>query len=76
MLGDDVAKDDELFGLQWKGKAQARRAATTPSLGTLRPCKEESVDWDTTKNLYLKGTIWKCSNFSVSHMRKGQNDLY
>ena len=55
MLGDDVAKDDELFGLQWKGKAQARRAATTPSLGTLRPCKEESVDWDTTKNLYLEG---------------------
>lgn len=55
MLGDDVAKDDELFGLQWKGKAQARRAATTPSLGTLRPCKEESVDWDATKNLYLEG---------------------
>ncbi|MFA1690577.1 site-specific DNA-methyltransferase [Akkermansia muciniphila] len=55
MLGDDVAKDDELFGLQWKGKAQARRAAITPSLGTLRPCKEESVDWDTTKNLYLEG---------------------
>ena len=55
MLGDDVAKDDELFGLQWKGKAQARRAATTPSLGTLRPCKEESVDWETTKNLYIEG---------------------
>ncbi len=55
LLGEDVAKDDELFGLQWKGKAQARRAATTPSLGTLRPCKEESVDWDTTKNLYLEG---------------------
>lgn len=55
MLGEDVAKDDELFGLQWKGKAQARRGATTPSLGTLRPCKEESVDWDTTKNLYLEG---------------------
>lgn len=55
LLGDEVAKDDELFGLQWKGKAQARRGATTPSLGTLRPCKEESVDWDTTNNLYLEG---------------------
>lgn len=55
LLGDDVAKEDELFGLQWKGKARARRAATTPSLGTLRPCKEESVNWETTKNLYLEG---------------------
>lgn len=55
ILGDDVVKDDELFGLQWKGKAQARRAATIPSLGTLRPCKEESVDWNSTKNLYLEG---------------------
>lgn len=55
LLGDDVAKEGELFGLQWKGKTMARRAASTPSLGTLRPCKEESVNWDTTKNLYLEG---------------------
>ena len=55
LLGDDVAKDDELFGLQWHGKARARRHALTPSLGTLRPCKEESKNWDTTKNLYIEG---------------------
>lgn len=55
LLGDDVAKEDELFGLQWHGKARARRNALVPSLGTLRPCKEESKNWDSTKNLYIEG---------------------
>lgn len=55
LLGDDIAKDDELFGLQWHGKTRARRNALTPSLGTLRPCKEESKNWDSTKNLYIEG---------------------
>ncbi len=55
LLGDDIAIEGELFGLNWRGKAEARRAALTPSLGTLRPCKEESKDWDTTRNLYIEG---------------------
>ncbi len=55
LLGDDIAKDDELYGLQWHGKARARRNALTPSLGTLRPCKAESKNWDSTQNLYIEG---------------------
>lgn len=55
LCGEAVVKEDELFGLNWRGKAEARRAALTPSLGTLRPCKEESKDWDTTRNLYIEG---------------------
>ena len=55
LCGEAVVKEDELFGLNWRGKAEARRAALTPSLGTLRPCKEESKDWDTTQNLYIEG---------------------
>lgn len=55
LLGDDIGEPHELYGLNWKGKAQARRAALTPSLGTLRPCPEESVDWESTKNLYIEG---------------------
>lgn len=55
LLGDDVAKSDELFGLQWHGKARARRHALMPSLGTLRPCREESKNWDSTQNLYIEG---------------------
>ncbi len=55
LCGEAVVKEDELFGLNWRGKAEARRAALTPSLGTLRPCKEESKNWDTTQNLYIEG---------------------
>ena len=55
LCGEAVVKEDELFGLNWRGKAEARRAALAPSLGTLRPCTEESKDWDTTQNLYIEG---------------------
>lgn len=55
LIGDNIAKGEERFGLNWHGKREARRAALTPSLGTLRPCKEDSVEWDTTKNLYIEG---------------------
>ena len=55
LCGEAVVKEDELFGLNWRGKAEARRAALTPSLGTLRPCKEESKAWETTQNLYIEG---------------------
>ena len=55
LCGEAVVKEDELFGLNWRGKAEARRAALTPSLGTLRPCKEESKNWETTQNLYIEG---------------------
>ena len=37
------------------GKGRALRLSQTPSTGTLRPCREESVDWDTTQNLYIEG---------------------
>ena len=55
LCGEAVVKENELFGLNWRGKTEARRAALSPSLGTLRPCKEESKNWDTTQNLYIEG---------------------
>ena len=55
LVGEAVDTKKELYGLNWHGKKEARRGALTPSLGTLRPCKEDSVDWDTTKNLYIEG---------------------
>jgi adenine-specific DNA-methyltransferase len=55
LLGDDIAEGEEKYGLNWFGKKKARQIALTPSMGTLRPCKEESVDWDTTKNLFIEG---------------------
>ena len=55
LLGDVVEDGEEKFGLNWHGKARARRLAQTPSAGTLRPCPEESVDWETTQNLMIEG---------------------
>jgi adenine-specific DNA-methyltransferase len=56
LVGDQTATDaDEKYGLNWHGKRRARQLALTPSTGTLRPCPEESVDWDNTKNLMIEG---------------------
>lgn len=56
LIGDQTVTDaDEKFGLTWHGKRRARQVALTPSTGTLRPCPEDSVDWDTTQNLMIEG---------------------
>jgi len=55
LLGDAVDEGEEKYGLTWHGKKKARQIALMPSLGTLRPCPEESVDWDTTQNLFIEG---------------------
>ena len=55
LLGGEVEEGEEKYGLNWHGKRQARQLALTPSTGTLRPCPEESVDWDTTQNLMIEG---------------------
>jgi len=55
LLGSAVDERDEKYGLNWHGKRKARQIALTPSTGTLLPCPEESVDWDTTQNLMIEG---------------------
>lgn len=56
LVGDQTVTDaDEKYGLNWHGKRRARQLALTPSTGTLRPCPDESVDWDTTQNLMIEG---------------------
>jgi len=56
LVGDKTVTDaDEKYGLTWHGKRRARQLALTPSTGTLRPCPEDSVDWDTTQNLLIEG---------------------
>ena len=55
LLGGAVDEREEKYGLNWHGKRQARQLALTPSTGTLRPCPEDSVDWDTTQNLMIEG---------------------
>ena len=55
VLGEYVEDSTERYNFTWNGKGRALRLSQTPSLGTLRPCKEESKDWDTTQNLYIEG---------------------
>lgn len=55
LLGGAVAEIEEKYGLNWHGKRRARQIALTPSTGTLRPCPDESVDWDKTQNLMIEG---------------------
>jgi adenine-specific DNA-methyltransferase len=56
LVGDKTVTDaEEKYGLNWHGKRRARQLALTPSTGTLRPCPEDSVDWETTKNIMIEG---------------------
>ena len=55
LLGDKVETDPEYYRFTWPGKAMAKAEARKPSRGTLRPVKDESVNWDTTENLYIEG---------------------
>ncbi len=56
LLGDDAVEDmPEAYEFTWVGKQEAKREAARPIRKTLRPCPEESVNWDNTKNLYIEG---------------------
>ena len=55
MLSEDVIDGDEAYEFTWVGKKASIVEANKPIRKTLRPCPEESVDWDTTENLYIEG---------------------
>ncbi len=56
LLGDNAVEDvPEVYDFTWVGKRAAMREAAAPIGKTLRPSPEESVDWDTTQNLYIEG---------------------
>lgn len=55
MLSPDVVDGDERYEFTWVGKKAAIVEANKPIRKTLRPCVEESKDWDTTENLYIEG---------------------
>lgn len=55
LCGEYIDNDFEKYKFEWKGKAECLRLAQKRSTGTLRPCPEESVNFDTTQNLYIEG---------------------
>lgn len=54
-LGEAIDDSNERYNFTWNGKTKAKQMAQTPSTGTLRPCKAESVNWDSTENLFIEG---------------------
>ena len=64
LLGGAVDERDEKYGLNWHGKRRTRQLALMPSTGTLRPCPEDSVNWDTTQNLMIeeKRILWPANS--------------
>ena len=55
LCGEYIDNDFEKYKFEWKGKSESLRLAQRRSMGTLRPCPEESVNFDTTQNLYIEG---------------------
>lgn len=55
LCGEYIDNDFEKYKFEWKGKSECLRLAQKRSTGTLRPCREESVNFDDTQNIYIEG---------------------
>lgn len=55
VLGEWVDPGKERFGLQWPGKAECMKTIQQPSIATLRPDRQESVNFDETEHLFIEG---------------------
>ena len=53
--GEVINPEEERYNFTWNGKTKARQIAQTPSTGTLRPSKGESINWNETENLFIEG---------------------
>ena len=54
-LGEDILTDQERYGLTWAGKAECFKKIQETTTNTLKPCRDESVDFDKTENLFIEG---------------------
>jgi adenine-specific DNA-methyltransferase len=71
LCGEYIDNDFEKYKFEWKGKSESLRLAQRRSMGTLRPCPEESVNFDTTQNLYIEG-----DNLEVLKLLQGNDFIY
>ena len=55
ILGEEIDDSKEKYSFTWPGKSQAIHESQKQSTGTLRPCRDESKNWETTQNLYIEG---------------------
>jgi len=75
-LGEYLETNEERYNFNWHGKSAAKRIAQTPSMGTLRPCKEESNNWDTTQNLFIEGDNLEALKLLQKSYHKQVNMIY
>ena len=54
-LGEELETGREFYDISWQGKRDCFRIIQEPSLGALKPCKKESLDWANTQNLFIEG---------------------
>ena len=54
-LGEELDTNNERYGLTWAGKTECFRHIQETTTDTLKPCRKESVDFDTTKNIFIEG---------------------
>lgn len=52
LLGEEIDTSNEKYSFTWNGKVDCIKFAQTPSTGTLIPCKEKSINWKDTNNIY------------------------
>ncbi len=77
LSGEIVEGPLERYHLNWPGKREAMLAANAPIAKTLRPCREESVDFDTTQNLFIEGdNLEALKLLQETYLGKGQDDLH
>jgi len=55
ILGEKVNLSDERYHLNWAGKSDCFKVIQEPTTATLKPCKDESINWDTTENIFIEG---------------------
>ncbi len=77
LCGEYIDKDFEKYKFEWQGKSDCYKIAGKRSTGTLRPCPSESVNFDTTKNLYIEGdNLEVLKLLQTSYYKPSQNDIY
>lgn len=71
LCGEYIDNDFEKYKFEWHGKTESLRLAQKRSTGTLRPCPEESVNFDDTQNLYIEGdNLEVLKLLQISYYRK------
>ena len=73
LCGEYIDNDFEKYKFEWSGKAECYRIAGKRSTGTLRPCEDESVNWESTHNLYIEGdNLEVLKLLQTAYYRKGK----